>query len=83
VQDKLDDCEKSKDRYKRERKQLEEESSKELVRYKDLLSLREKEVDTLKQDLKYHIEKMERQNLMRDSNKQSTKETPNKGTFSS
>jgi hypothetical protein len=52
VQDKLDDCEKSKDRYKRERKQLEEESSKELVRYKDLLSLREKEVDTLKQELK-------------------------------
>ena len=52
VQDKLDDCEKAKDRMKREKKVLEEETMKELTRYKDLMGLREKEIDTFKNELR-------------------------------
>ena len=48
VQDKLDDSEKSKDKYKKEKKVLEEEGQKELNRYKDLLGLREKEIESLR-----------------------------------
>lgn len=48
VQDKLDDSEKSKDQYKKEKKVLEEEGQKELNRYKDLLGLREKEIENLR-----------------------------------
>ena len=87
VQDKLDDSEKAKDKYKKERKSLEEESSKELGRYKDLLSLREKELDALKnevrrlqkvnEDLKSHMEKV---SLNLERNKYQQKETPNKGS---
>lgn len=52
MQDKLDDCEKLQEKQKREKKQQDDENIKELNRYKDLLSLREKEVDTLKTELR-------------------------------
>ena len=52
MQDKLDDCEKAKERMKREKKVLEEETMKELTRYKDLMGLREKEIDTFKNELR-------------------------------
>lgn len=52
VQDKLDDCEKQQGKWEKEKKQKDDENVKELMRYKDLLSLREKEVDTLKMELR-------------------------------
>ena len=52
VQDKFDDCEKSKELLKKQRKQQDEEIQKDLQRYKDLLGLREKEIDTLKVELR-------------------------------
>ena len=71
VQDKLDDCEKLKEVMKRQWKQQEDESGKEMHRYKDLLGLREKEVDTMKaelrkmqknnEDLRNHCELLEQQ----------------------
>ena len=51
IQDKLDDSEKFKEKYKKEKKALEDEGNKELNRYKDLLGLREKEIENLKVDL--------------------------------
>jgi hypothetical protein len=45
VQDKLDDSEKSKERIKKEKKNEAEEISKDAHRYRDLVGLREKEVD--------------------------------------
>ena len=57
---------------KREKKVLEEETMKELARYKDLMGLREKEIDTFKNelrriqksndDMKYHIDYLEKEN---------------------
>ncbi len=52
VQDKFDDCEKGKEVLKKQRKQQDDEIQKELQRYKDLLGLREKEIDTLKVELR-------------------------------
>jgi vacuolar-type H+-ATPase subunit I/STV1 len=52
VQDKFDDCEKSKELLKKQRKQQDEDIMKELQRYKDLLGLREKEIDSLKAELR-------------------------------
>lgn len=45
VQDKLDDSEKAREKLRKEKAGLEEEVSKDTLRYKDLLSLREKEVE--------------------------------------
>jgi hypothetical protein len=52
VQDKLDDSEKASMLQKKEWAHKEEEIGKDLLRYKDLLSLREKEVDSLKSEYK-------------------------------
>lgn len=52
VQDKLDDCEKGKEQMKKERKLQDEEIVKELSRNKDLLGLREKEIDNYKNELR-------------------------------
>jgi F0F1-type ATP synthase membrane subunit b/b' len=70
VQDKLDDSEKARDKLKKEKVMAEEELSKDTLRYKDLLSLREKEVEQLKQeykrvlmaneDLKREVEQLQR-----------------------
>ena len=72
MQDKLDDSEKDKIRYKKERKQAEEDTQKEYKRYKDLLSLREKEIESLKIDMrrlqrandeiKHHLDYIEKEN---------------------
>lgn len=48
MQDKLDDSEKAREKLKKEKAQAEEDLSKDTQRYKDLLSLREKEVEQLK-----------------------------------
>lgn len=58
IQDKLDDSDKQKDAFKRQKKREEEDYVKELQRYKDLLGLREKESENLKHELK----KIQKQN---------------------
>lgn len=70
VQDKLDDSEKALLRQKKDKTRVDEDVTKDLVRYKDLLGLREKEIDSLKSDyrklqkvnddLKRSIDKMDR-----------------------
>jgi hypothetical protein len=44
----LDDSEKSKEKMKKEKKVVDEDVMKELNRYKDLMGVREKEIDSLK-----------------------------------
>ena len=50
VQDKLDDSEKARERLDKDKLHAAEELRKDVLRYKDLLSLREKEIDSLRAD---------------------------------
>jgi cell division septum initiation protein DivIVA len=50
VQDKLDDSEKARQKQKKDK--YSDDAAKDLGRYKDLLGLREKEIDALKNDYK-------------------------------
>ncbi len=52
VQDKLDDSEKAREKMKIDLRKNDEDTHKDLQRYKDLLGLREKEVDSLKNEYK-------------------------------
>eukprot|EP00347_Sterkiella_histriomuscorum_P023839 403333209 len=52
VQDKLDDSEKAREKMKKEKSSQDEEITKDLQRYKELLSLREKEIESLKKEYK-------------------------------
>lgn len=52
VQDKLDDSEKTRDKLEKEKTKLEDDFKKDQQRLKDLLSLREKEIEQLQTDFK-------------------------------
>lgn len=52
VQDKLDDSEKAREKMKHDLRKNDEDTHKDMQRYKDLLGLREKEVDSLKNEYK-------------------------------
>lgn len=70
MQDKLDDSEKAMQKLKKDKVKVDDDGVKDLIRYKDLLSLREKEVDSIKgdyrklqkanDDLKIQIDRMDR-----------------------